>query len=85
MMNLPLPSDRFRSFQSKSDVTDKPVKLPESDWCSMSLSEFVTPLLKAINQGQPWVADFENDTIKLPRDLQEVIQAYARIENRKAA
>ena len=85
MMNLPLPSDRLRPVQSKLDVSAQPTKLPKSEWCSISLSEFVTPLLTAIEQGQPWVSDFEADTIQLPRDLHEVIQAYTRIQNRKAA
>ena len=85
MMNLPLPSDRLRPFKSNLDVSGKPTQLPQPEWCSISLSEFAKPLLTAIDQGQPWVSDFENDTIMLPRDLHEVIQAYTKIQNRKAA
>ncbi|MDG2104017.1 MAG: hypothetical protein P8J91_09720 [Pirellulaceae bacterium] len=84
MMNLPFPNDRLKPFKSNLKVMGPKPTPPEPDWKPMSLADFVQPMMAALEQGQPWVNDFASDTIMLPVDLHEVIQAYAEIQIKKA-
>ncbi len=84
MMNLPFPNDRLKPFKSSLKVTGPKPTQPGPDWKPMSLSDFIQPMLTAVEQGQPWVNDFATDTIMLPVDLHEVIHAYTQIQIKKA-
>lgn len=78
MMNLPLHHNRLANANLFPATTKK---RSNRDLKQIPLADFLKPMLQAVDQSQPWVNDFDNDSIMLPVDLYEVIQAYAQLQS----
>lgn len=93
MMNLPLPQRRFDDAHFKKKNVDllnlmptkkaDQAKKPEDQLKMVALSELINPLIKAIEQSQPWVEDFGQEQIIVSADLHEVLNAFANLQMAK--
>jgi hypothetical protein len=85
MMNLPLPNNRLPdSDHALSSIGGLPASAA-APLKQLTLSEFLKPMMAALQQRQPWVDDFRNDPIMLPVDLYEVVREFARLQTGPAS
>ena len=52
---------------------------------TVRLREILPTLSFAFQQGLLWVEDFKNESVQIPQDLRDVIDAIQEIQNRKSS
>ena len=50
---------------------------------AITLSEFIEPLLDAVESDRTWIRDFKDDSVTISKDLHDVLLAYRKL--RKSA
>lgn len=67
-------------FSSTPGWTSSSPTTPSDDALSpVRLGDVLAPLSSALQNGHAWLEDFSNDEVLMPKDLLDVIHAFARL------